>query len=193
FRLKHLQHPRLIDVLKAAAKSAHWQPRTAAREPTAKIVRGRGVAIVAYEGDNGYAALIADVRVDLESGIVQPTRFVIAVDSGPISNPDGLRNQIEGGLLQGMSRALGEEVTWNERRVTSIDWQSYRSLFLGSDMPAVEVTLLNRTGVPATGAGETSITVVPAAIGNAIYDAAGIRLRQVPFTPERVKAALALG
>src|SRR5581483_9055929 len=177
FRLKHLQHPRLIDVLKAAAKSAHWQPRTAAREPTAKIVRGRGVAIVAYEGDNGYAALIADVRVDLESGIVQPTRFVIAVDSGPISNPEGLRNQIEGGLLQGMSRALGEEITRDDRKVTSIAWRSYHSLSLGIELPQIDIVLLDRPNDPATGAGETAITLVAGALGNAIFDATGVRLR----------------
>ena len=146
---------------------------------------------VAYEGNNGYAALIADVRVDLATGRVQPTRFFVALDCGPISNPDGLRNQIEGGILQGMSRALLEEVTWDSKRVTSVDWETYHSFYLGIEPPAIEITLVNRFDVPATGAGETAITVVPAAIGNAIFDAGGIRLRQVPFTADRVRAAIA--
>ena len=106
-------------------------------------------------------------------------------------NPDGVRNQIEGGALQGLSRALGEEVTWDAEKITSVDWRSYKSLTLGLDLPSVESVLLNRPDDEATGAGETSITVVAAAIGNAIFDATGARLRQVPFTPERVKAALA--
>ncbi len=115
----------------------------------------------------------------------------MAQDCGPISNPDGMRNQIEGGALQGLSRALGEEVTWDDRKVTSIDWRTYHSLPLGFAVPRVESVLINRTDVEATGAGETAITVVAAAIGNAVFDATGARLRQVPFTPERVKAALA--
>ncbi len=83
------------------------------------MVSGRGIACVAYEGENGYAALVAEVTVDLETGLVHPRRFIVALDCGPISNPDGLRNQIEGGILQGMSRALVEEVTWDDRRITS--------------------------------------------------------------------------
>lgn len=145
---------------------------------------------MAYEGNNGYTALVAEVNVDLARGRVEPQRFVVALDCGPISNPDGLRNQIEGGILQGMSRALVEEVTWDDKRVTSTDWETYPSLYLDFKMPAIDIVLVNRTDVPAIGAGETAITVVPAAIGNAIFDATGIRLREVPFTPGRIKAAL---
>jgi CO/xanthine dehydrogenase Mo-binding subunit len=145
---------------------------------------------VAYEGDNGYVALIADVTVDLASGYVQPTRFTVALDCGPISNPDGVRNQTEGGILQGMSRALVEEVIWDDRRVTSVDWETYHSLYLDFEIPTIEIVLIKSTNGPAMGAGETAITVVPAAIGNAIFDATGLRLRQVPFTAERVKAAI---
>jgi CO/xanthine dehydrogenase Mo-binding subunit len=134
--------------------------------------------------------LIAFVDVHLETAVVHPSRFVIALDCGPISNPDGLRNQIEGGILQGMSRSLVEEVTWNEKRITSIDWETYNSLHLDYEMPAIESVFVTPADVPATGAGETSITVTPAAIGNAIFDATGARLRDLPFTPERVKAAL---
>jgi CO/xanthine dehydrogenase Mo-binding subunit len=89
-----------------------------------------------------------------------------------------------------MSRALVEEVTWDDKRVTSTDWESYKSLYLDLELPAVDITLINRADVPATGAGETAITLVPAAIGNAIFDATGVRLREVPFTAQRVQAAL---
>jgi CO/xanthine dehydrogenase Mo-binding subunit len=146
---------------------------------------------VLYEGDNGYVAMVADVAVDTASGSITATRFVVAQDCGPVSNPDGMRNQIEGGALQGLSRALGEEVTWDDRKVTSIDWRSYHSLSLGSAMPAIESVLIDRHDVEATGAGETAITLVAAAVGNAVFDATGARVREVPFTPERVRAALA--
>jgi CO/xanthine dehydrogenase Mo-binding subunit len=135
--------------------------------------------------------MVAEVEVDLATGKVAVKRFVISNDAGPISNPDGLRNQMEGGALQGMSRALGEEVTWDDHNVTSVDWRTYHSLPLGFDVPKVETVLLNRPDEPATGAGETAITMVAGAIANAIFDATGARIRQVPFTPERIKAALA--
>jgi CO/xanthine dehydrogenase Mo-binding subunit len=191
FRLQHLQNSRTIGVLKAAAHAANWQARSSPKADTArsKVVSGRGIACVAYEGGNGFAALVADVDVDLATGTVRPRRFIVALDCGPISNPDGLRNQIEGGVLQGMSRSLVEEVTWDNKRVTSIDWETYNSLHLDYEMPIVECVFVTPPDVPATGAGETAITVTPAAIGNAIFDATGVRLRDLPFTPERVKAA----
>ena len=191
FRLQHLRDSRVIGVLNAAAKAAGWEARPfPALAAQAGVARGRGIACVAYEGENGYAALIAEVTVDLESGLVRPVRFVVALDCGPVSNPDGLRNQIEGGLLQGMSRALVEEVTWDEKRITSVDWKTYHSLHLDYEIPAIEMVFVTPAGVPATGAGETAITVTPAAIGNAIFDATHVRLRHLPFTPARVKAAL---
>ena len=197
FRLRHLENARVIGVIKAAAQAANWKKRNSPASSLAKtglgktgIVSGRGIACVDYEGGNGYAALIAEVDVNLETGLVRPTRFVVALDCGPISNPDGVRNQIEGGILQGMSRALVEEVTWDQRRITSTDWETYRSLHLDYEMPAIESVFVTPDGVPAIGAGETAITVTPAAIGNAIFDATGARLRDLPFTPERVSAAL---
>jgi len=190
FRLRHLNDVRVIGVIQAAAKAAGWEPHSPSR-PKTGVAIGRGIACVDYEGGNGYAALIAEVNVDMDTGLVHPTRFVVAVDCGPISNPDGLTNQTEGGILQGMSRALVEEVTWDNRRITSVDWQSYQSLHLDYDMPKVDVVFVAPENVPALGAGETAITVTPAAIGNAIFDATGARLRHLPFTPERVKAALA--
>jgi nicotinate dehydrogenase subunit B len=195
FRLQHLRDSRVIGVLNAAAKATGWMPRPFPTPPVAQAgtVTGRGIACVAYEGENGYAALVAEVTVDLESGLVRPVRFVVALDCGPVSNPDGLRNQIEGGLLQGMSRALVEEVTWDERRITSVDWETYHSLHLDYEIPSIETVFVIPSGVPATGAGETAITVTPAAIGNAIFDATHVRLRHLPFTPARVKAALLQG
>jgi len=136
-------------------------------------------------------AMAAEVDVNRSTGVVSATRLWLAQDCGPISNPDGMRNQLEGGALQGLSRCLGEEVTWDDRKVTSIDWRTYHSATLGLPVPAIESVLINRTDAEAAGAGETAITVVAAAVGNAIFDATGARIRQVPFTPERVKAALA--
>ena len=144
-----------------------------------------------YEGDNGYCAMVAEVEVDQETGGVAVKRLVSAQDCGPISNPDGMRNQIEGGALQGMSRALGEEVTWDDRegdvgRLAHLSQpdarvRGARHRERADQSPDGE----------AMGAGETAITLVAAAVGNAIFDATGARLREVPFTPERVKAALA--
>jgi nicotinate dehydrogenase subunit B len=192
YRLRHLSDSRLIDVVKAAAKTANWDPRPSPKPQKSKtgVVTGRGVACVAYERDNGFSAMVAEVEVNQDTGKVSVKHVVLANDSGPISNPDGLRNQIEGGTLQGMSRALMEEVTWDDQKVTSNDWRSYHSLPLGFDVPKIDAVLLNRPDEAACGAGETAITVVAAAIGNAIFDATGARIRQIPFTPERVKAAL---
>jgi CO/xanthine dehydrogenase Mo-binding subunit len=192
FRLRYLSFPRLRDVVSAAARAANWEARPSPKPHIDRsgISSGRGIACVAYEGGNGYVGLVAEVAVDQRTGRIIVKRFVTAVDVGPISNPNGLKNQVEGGALQGMSRALGEEVTWNEREVTSINWATYHTLFLGIEVPKVDVVLLDRPNLNATGAGEVSITVVAAAIGNAVFDATGVRLREIPFTPERVKAAL---
>jgi CO/xanthine dehydrogenase Mo-binding subunit len=193
YRLRHVRDPRLRGVLGAAAAAARWDARPSPR-PGARpsgMAAGRGIACVLYEGDNGYCAMVAEVDVDQATGGIAVKRLVVALDCGPVSNPDGARNQIEGGALQGISRALREEVTWDDRKVTSIDWTSYRSLSLGQAPPVVESVLVDQPDAPAAGAGETSITVVAAAIGNAVFDATGARVRQLPLTRERVRAALA--
>jgi CO/xanthine dehydrogenase Mo-binding subunit len=192
YRLRHLRSERLIGVLKAAAQASRWETRPSPRpgSSTTGTAIGRGVACVAYEGDNGYTGIVVEVAVNQDDGKLAVRHMWVAIDAGPISNPDGLRNQAEGGALQGMSRALGEEVTWDNLAVTSVDWRTYRSLPLGIELPVIECVLVNRPDDEATGAGETSITVVAAAIGNAVFDATGARLREIPFTPERVKAAL---
>jgi CO/xanthine dehydrogenase Mo-binding subunit len=195
YRLRHLRDLRLKAVVQAAAKAANWQTRVSGAGKAANgarrgVVSGRGISCVLYEGDNGYCAMVAEVDVNQDTGLVTIKRLVMALDSGPISNPDGLRNQSEGGALHGVSRALFEEVTWDNEKVTSIDWRSYRTYPLGFTIPALEVVLINTMDAEACGAGETSITVTPAAIGNAIFDATGVRIRQVPFTAERVRGEL---
>jgi CO/xanthine dehydrogenase Mo-binding subunit len=192
YRLRHLTDPRLKAVVSAAAKAAAWEKRPSPRANASKsgIAVGRGIACVLYEGDNGYVAMVAEVAVDQATGRIIAKRLFVAQDCGPISNPDGMRNQIEGGALQGLSRALGEEVTWDDRAVTSVNWRTYHSLPLGMETPSIESVLINTPNVEANGAGETAITVVAAAVGNAVFDATGVRLREVPFTPERIKRAL---
>jgi nicotinate dehydrogenase subunit B len=192
YRLKHLGDPRMKDVVAEAAKAANWQARPSPAPGASRsgVVRGRGFSCVLYEGDNGYVAMVAEIELDCANGKIATKRLVIAQDCGPVSNPDGMRNQLDGGALQGLSRALGEEVTWDERTVTSVDWRTYHSLPLGVAVPQIESVLINRTGVEACGAGETAITIVAAAVGNAIFDATGVRVRTVPFTGERIAAAL---
>jgi nicotinate dehydrogenase subunit B len=192
YRLRHLSDPRLIAVVQSTAKASNWETRPSPNPRTRKsgVATGRGISCVNYEGDNGYSAMMAEVEVDQDTGKVTVKRIVASVDCGPISNPDGLKNQTEGGTLQGLSRALGEEVTWDNEKITSIDWTTYHTLPLGFAVPPVEVVLINRPDEAATGAGELGITLVAAAIGNAIFDATGARIREAPFTAERVKAAL---
>ncbi len=195
YRLRHLSDPRMIAVVNAAAAGANWQTRPSPNTANSRtgVAAGRGISCVLYEGNNGYSAMVAEVQVDQSSGVITVTRLVASQDSGPVSNPDGLRNQMEGGALQGMSRALHEEVKWNDQtgRVTSIDWLSYPVFRFGDPLPVVETVLLNPLNVAQMGAGECTITIVAAAIGNAVFDATGARLRQVPFTPATVLAALA--
>jgi CO/xanthine dehydrogenase Mo-binding subunit len=192
YRLRHIHDERLANVVKAAANTAKWDTRVSPKpnNPRTGVAAGRGMACVLYEGDNGYSSLIAEVEVNQDTGKIVVKRIVCANDVGPVSNPDGLRNQIEGGAIQGMSRALGEEVTWDLQKVTSFDWRTYHSLPLGFEIPKIESVLLNQPDEEANGAGESSITVVAAAIGNAIFDATGVRIRELPFTPVRVRAAL---
>src|SRR5262249_11500951 len=137
YRLRHLSDFRLIDVLDAAAQAAKWDPRPSPKpgNPRTGVVTGRGIACVLYEGDNGYSALVAEVAVDQESGEIVVKRLVASQDSGPVSNPDGLRNQMEGGALQGMSRALREEVRWIDQLITSADWRSYPVYKFGEFVP----------------------------------------------------------
>ncbi len=193
YRVRHLQDPRLIAVLNAAANAANWDTRPSPKpgNPATGVVTGRGVSCVLYEGDNGYSAMVAEVSVDQATGMITVTRLVASQDSGPVSNPDGIRNQMEGGALQGLSRALFEEMTWNPSgSIASLDWKTYPVFAFGDALPVIDTVVLNPLNVPQLGAGECTITTVAAAIGNAVFDATGARLRQAPFTPARVLAAL---
>ena len=194
YRLRHLYDPRLIGVINAVANAANWDTRPSPKQgnPTTGVVTGRGVSCVLYEGNNGYSAMVAEVSVDQDTGTITVTRLVASQDSGPVSNPDGLRNQMEGGALQGLSRALHEEMTWSAASgaITSLDWRSYPVFQFGNPLPVIDTVVLNPLNVPQLGAGECTITTVAAAIGNAVFDATGVRLRQAPFTPARVLVAL---
>ncbi len=190
FRLRYLSDARGIEVIKAAAARAKWQTRASPKPASAGGggATGRGFSYVKYELNRTYVAAVADVEVDRASGAIQVARFVIAHDCGLIVNPDGLRNQIEGNVIQTVSRTLKEELTFDRGRVTSVDWASYPILTF-PEIPDVEIELIDRPKEKPWGAGEPSAAVIPAAISNAVFDAIGVRLRTVPFTPERVKAA----
>jgi nicotinate dehydrogenase subunit B len=189
FRLRYLDEPRLREVLLAAAQNFGWDPHASPLIKPGELVEGRGVAFGRYENDETIVACIARVQVNRETGLVTAKRIVVAHDCGLIINPDGVRNQVEGGVIQSLSRALKEEVMFDEYRIHSVDWDTYPILKF-SEVPQVEVVLLNRTNEPALGAGEPATITTAAAVANAIFDATGIRLRQVPFTPKRVKQAL---
>ncbi len=189
FRLRVLADERAREVLKAAASRAGWENRPSWPGKLDKLAEGRGLAFAWYENDQAIVACVARVQVDTSRGIVRVKRMVLAHDCGLIINPDGLKNQIEGNAIQSLSRALKEEVMFDERRVKSLDWDSYPILTF-SEVPEVDIVLINRPDQPALGAGEPSTITTAAALANAIYDATGARLRQIPFTPARVKAAL---
>jgi CO/xanthine dehydrogenase Mo-binding subunit len=195
FRLRHLTDPRAIDVIRRAADVAGWQtrpsgPRADQTAPAADGRRiGRGIAFVRYETRFAYAAVVAEVAVDPASGEVRVTRVVVAHDCGLVVNPDGVINQVEGNVIQGISRALKEEVTWDETRVTSLDWGSYPILTF-AETPRIEVALIDRPEEPPLGSGEPAICPTIAAVGNAIHDATGAWLRRAPYTPARVLGAL---
>ncbi len=195
FRLRHLDDPRAIAVIERAAVLAGWQQRPAGSNAARPVpnddgaLTGRGVAFARYETAYAYVAIVAEVEVVPASGAVRVSRVYVAHDCGLIVNPDGVRNQIEGNVIQGISRALIEEVTWDETRVTALDWDSYPILgFAG--IPAIAIDLIDRPDEPSCGAGEGAICPMVAAVGNAIFAATGARLRTVPFTPERVRAAM---
>ncbi|MBY0503380.1 MAG: molybdopterin-dependent oxidoreductase [Bryobacteraceae bacterium] len=191
YRLRHLADQRLAECVRQAASSYGWDTRPSPLSTRGTgIAAGRGMACCLYEGNNGYCAMVALVEVNQTTGEIKVLRIVTSQDSGPISNPDGIKNQMEGGALQGMGRALYEEVRWSGARLTSIDWRAYKSYKFGDWVPEMISVPINVPGVEQMGAGECTITCAAAAIGNAVFDATGARLREVPFTPDRVLAAL---
>jgi nicotinate dehydrogenase subunit B len=192
FRLRHLNDPRGTELLQQLARFAKWEPRRAgSRTPDASgVFRGRGLAYIHYELVRTYVGAVADVEVNRTSGDIRVTRFSIVHDCGQIINPDGARNQIEGSVVQTMSRTLLEEVKFNRSTITSRDWATYPILRF-PEIPEIDIDLISRPNEKPWGVGEATAAVVPAAISNAVFDATGIRLRSVPFKPEKVKAALA--
>jgi nicotinate dehydrogenase subunit B len=189
FRLRHIKDPRDIALIKAAAEKAGWDPRPSPRrDQTGVKVKGRGIA---YSQRNGTrVAVIAEVEVDRSSGKIFAKRFTVAHDCGQIINPDGLEKCIEGNIVQGISRTLWEEVKFDNKNVTSVDWQTYPILDITETPEKIDFVLINHPELAPSGAGEPSIRPVAAAIANAIFDATGVRIRRVPFSPDRVKQAL---
>ena len=192
FRLQGLDDPRGVAVLKRVGEIMKWEPRSGPIGGAGSDVhvRGRGLAYIHYKHAENYVAMGMDVTVDRGSGAVRVERVVCAHDCGLVINPDAVKNQVEGGILQTLSRALFEEAIFDSDRVTSVDWASYPILKF-PDVPEVVVELIDHPELPPVGAGEAATAPVAAALANAIYDAVGVRLRQVPMTPERVKQALA--
>jgi nicotinate dehydrogenase subunit B len=187
-RLRNLKDPRGIELLERLARLANWTPR-AAPAPKGDVVRGRGISYIKYELVRTYVGMVADVEVDRRTGKVRVTKCYVAHDCGQIINPDGLRNQIDGNVIQTVSRTLIEELKFNRSTVTSRDWATYPILKF-PDVPEMAYDLIDRPNERPWGAGEPTAAIVPSAIANAIYDATGTRLRSVPFTPEKVLAAL---
>jgi len=191
FRLQGLDDPRGVEVLKRVGARMKWEPRPANSQPAAgALARGRGIAYSHYKHAENYVAIGMEATVDRGSGVVRVARVLCAHDCGLVINPDALANQIEGGIVQTLSRALFEEVIFDRDRVTSVDWASYPILKF-PDLPEVVVDLVDRPELPPMGGGEAATAPVGAALANAIFDAVGARLRQAPMTPERVKEAMA--
>jgi nicotinate dehydrogenase subunit B len=184
FRLRYLDDPRARDVIKMTAERFGWS------KDKLPAGRGRGFAYARYRNGSTYVAVATEAEVDRQSGAIRLLRIVSAADSGQAISPDGIRNQIEGGILQSASWTLHEAVQFDKTRVTSRDWASYPILRFSSVPESVEVHVINRPGQPFLGAGEASQGPAAAAIANAVASATGARVRDLPLTRDRVKAAL---
>ncbi len=192
YRLRVLKDARGVAVLNQALQRAGWQSRVGINPASGSgdIAKGRGVAYLRYNNTTTYVAAVAEVAVNRKTGEIRVERVCVAHDCGQLINPDGTVNQVEGGVIQTVSRTLLEQVRWDRSKVLSTDWASY-PILRHDQVPRVEVDLIDRPGEPSWGAGEPTACAIPAAIGNAVFDATGARLRAVPFAPEQVLAALA--
>ncbi len=194
FRLQYLKNPRDRDprdrdAVRTAAEHYGWDKRTSPRKGRGdEVAIGRGLPFRPHF--DTFIALIAEVRVHRLSGKIEVARYVCAHDVGLIVNPETLRHVIDRQLVYGTSRAMFEEVRFDQNMVTSVDWRTYPVLHMNAVPEAIEIVLIERPEAAPSGAAEMALGLVPAAIGNAVFDATGVRLRRVPFTPERVKAAL---
>jgi nicotinate dehydrogenase subunit B len=185
FRLKHLNDPRGRDVIQKAAQEFGWK-----KGQQAPRDRGYGFAFARYKNLAAYCAIATEVEVNSETGRPRLVRAVAALDSGQVVSPDGLANQIEGGIMQSMSWTLYESVTFDDTRITSIDWQTYPILRFNSVPDSIDVHIINRPGLPFLGSGETAQGPAGASIANAITNATGKRLRNLPLTRKRIKDAI---
>jgi len=189
FRLRHLANDqRASELLQATAKQAGWKERPSpSPDAGAAKATGRGIALIARGAT--LVCAVAEVDVDRASGVVTVKKMTMGHDCGLIINPDGLKFQLEANVMQGVSRALIEETKWDATGIKTVDWRTYPVITFAK-VPDVDVVLINRPERPSSGSGEPGIVPLFAAIGNAIFDAIGVRLREGPFTPQRVKAAL---
>jgi nicotinate dehydrogenase subunit B len=192
FRLKYLDpsDKRGIELLQRLAQLANWQKRPSPQsEVSGNVAKGRGMSYVKYELVRTYIGVVAEVDVDRSSGEIRVPKFYVVHDCGQIINPDGLKNQIEGCVVQTVSRTLIEELKFNRSQVTSLDWESYPILKF-PQVPEIIIDLIDRPTEKPWGAGEPAASVIPSAISNAVFDATSVRLRSIPFTPAKVKAAV---
>jgi CO/xanthine dehydrogenase Mo-binding subunit len=185
FRIAHLHDPRAIDVIEAVVDLAGGLVA-----PGGIDAPGRGLAFARYENVKAYVAIVAEASVDPRTGGILLTRAWIAADAGEVIDPGGLANQLEGGFVQAASWTVLEELAVDGGRVIASSWDDY-PIMRFSDVPPIETRLLNRAEEPVLGAAEAVTGPTPAAIANAVYDATGARLRDLPLRPERVLAALA--
>ncbi len=192
FRLRRLTNPRGLEVLRRLTARMGWQPRPSPRpvDPKAAVLTGRGIAYIHYKHEETLVAMGMEVAVERATGRIRVTRVVCAQDCGLMINPDCVQSQLEGNIIQTLSRTLHEEIVYDRNGVTTVDWASYPILTF-PEVPALEFELIQRLDQPPLGVGEAASTPVPAALGNAVFDATGVRLRTVPFRADRVKAALA--
>ena len=188
-RLRLLSDPRGREVLERVGEMMNWTPRVSPRERNDDRLEGRGIAYVHYKQAENYVAMGVEASVERSTGAVSVLRVACAHDCGLMINPDAVHAQVEGCILQTLSRTLFEEVTFDRARVTSTDWSSYPILTF-PDVPKLDIALIDRRHERPLGAGEAATAPVAAAVGNAVFDATGVRLRQAPFTPARVKKAL---
>jgi CO/xanthine dehydrogenase Mo-binding subunit len=188
FRRMNIRDARWLGVLNAVAERAKWTPRRAASTVSAApVVTGRGIGLGTHLVS--YGAAVAEIEVHRDSGVVVAKRLIGAIDAGLAVNPGNIEHQIGGQLVQTASRMFKEEVTFDEAGVTSLDWTSYPILRF-DESPEVVGICVQRTAERSTGAGEEVMAAAAAAIGNAFFDATGVRMRTFPFTPERVLAAI---
>ena len=189
FRLRYLNDPRGVELLKRLARFARWEGHPSPKRQSGHVATGRGVSYVKYELTRTYVGAVATVEVNRKSGELRVKHFAVVQDCGLIINPDGVKNQVEGNVVQTVSRTLREEVTFDRSAVTSLDWASYPILTF-SEIPDVDIELIDRPTEKPWGVGEPATAVVPSAIANAVFDAVGVRLRSVPFKPAKVRAAI---